>query len=94
MKEYPLIRKIANQDSMKFNMRASGYNQAGSWRIDIFSSVPRPPGAAQSPGLLISRSYGRVMPARFASRLANRRAVPPPSLFPSHPLGAIGSPIP
>ena len=43
---------------------------------------------------LISRSYGRVMPARFASRLAIRRALPPPSLFPSHSLGAIGSPIP
>jgi len=66
MKEYPLIRKIANQDSMKFNMRASGHNQAGSWSIGIFSFVPRPPGAAKSPGLLISRSYGRVMPARFA----------------------------
>jgi len=34
------------------------------------------------------------MPARFASRLANERAVPPPSLFPSRSLGAIGSPIP
>jgi hypothetical protein len=45
-----------------------------------------------SPGLLISRSYGRVMPARFASRLANQRAQPPPSLFSSHSLGAIGSP--
>ena len=47
-----------------------------------------------APGLLISRSYGRVMPARFASRLAVRRAVPPPSLFPSPSLGVIGSPIP
>jgi len=34
------------------------------------------------------------MPARFALRLANQRARPPPSLFPSLPLGAIGSPIP
>jgi hypothetical protein len=49
---------------------------------------------AGAPGLLISKSYGRVMPARFASRLANQRAVPPPSLFPSRSLGAIGSPIP
>jgi len=56
--------------------------------IGIFSFVPR------APGLLISRSYGRVMPARFASRLAIQRAVPPPSLFPSRSLGAIGSPIP
>ena len=30
------------------------------WVIGIFSFVPR------APGLLISRSYGRVMPARFA----------------------------
>ena len=59
-----------------------------------FSSIPRPPAAAKAPGLLISRSYGRVMPARFALRLAIRRAVPPPSLFPSRSLGAIGSPIP
>ncbi|HEX9911083.1 MAG TPA: hypothetical protein VGA86_09365 [Desulfatiglandales bacterium] len=58
------------------------------WAIGIFSFVPR------APGLLISRSYGRVMPARFASRLAIRRALPPPSLFASPSLGAIGSPTP
>jgi hypothetical protein len=57
------------------------------WAV-AFSCVPR------APGLLISRSYGRVMPARFALRLAIRRALPPPSLFPSRSLGAIGSPIP
>jgi len=74
-------------------MQAFGRSQLGQWVIGIFSFVPRPPVAAKSPGLLISRSYGRVMPARFAKRLAIRRALPPPSLFPSLPLGAIGSPI-
>jgi len=31
-----------------------------------FSFIPWPPEAAKAPGLLISRSYGRVMPACFA----------------------------
>jgi len=31
-----------------------------------FSFIPRPPEAAKAPGLLISRGYGRVMPARIA----------------------------
>jgi len=75
-------------------MQAFGRNQTasvGHWCLFFCSKAAR---GGLSPGLLISRSYGRVMPARFASRLANRRAVPPPSLFPSLPLGAIGSPIP
>jgi len=60
-------------------------SQTGRWCLFFHTGAP---------GLLISRSYGRVMPARFTSRLATQRALPPPSLFPSLTLGAIGSPIP
>jgi len=51
---------------LAFPVQAFCRNRLDQWAIGIFSFVPRPPEAAKSPGLLISRSYGRVMPARFA----------------------------
>jgi hypothetical protein len=45
---------------VQFCCKLAGTSQLGDLAISVFSFVQR------APGLLISRSYGRVMPARFA----------------------------
>ena len=59
--------------SSPFWCRPVAVSRSDMWALDIFSFVPR------APGLLISRSYGRVMPAplRLTARDPAGTASPP-----------------
>jgi len=58
----------------------------------FFRSKAASGGLVSRPAHFKELRTGDARPLRL--RLAIRRAVPPPSLFPSRSLGAIGSPIP